>query len=451
MGPFCHLLCLATALPAAPVASSSEDEKVLREAKVSAEAPALLEYLRRHTLTAAQREQVRTLLPRLGHDDFKVRQQASAALLAPGPAVVPHLRRALDDPDEEVRERLRAAVAALEPGARPGVSVAVIRLVRTRAPAGAVPILFAFLPDADNETVEEEAVMALAVLGVSEGKVAAAVADAIKDADPVRRSAAAVILGRSGTAEQRAAVQALLADPNPLVRFRAAQGLLAVRERAALPALAALVSEGPLSVAVRADELLACAAGPRAPRLFGTSAAARRNSRAAWETWARLNGPADLARRPVDLPPFNPTLRAAAAARHFLLALSRDEREMVKNLSDLPFLMGGEQVIGARGDLEQILMAFVQTLGDKGPGIPVLWTRFTEAAPRKESQTEHDFLARLRKERVCRIEVMWPCSTPGVLRPGECVPYLLALHVRLGDDRPRVVALDSRNLPVGVR
>jgi HEAT repeat protein len=148
MAHFCRLLCLTAALPLPPAPSVSADEKVLREAKVSADGPSLLEYLRRRTLTAAQREKVRGLLPRLGDDDFKVRQQASAGLLALGPAVVPHLRRALDDPDEEVRERLRAALAVLEPAARPAVSAAVVRLLRARAPADAVPVLLAYLPEA---------------------------------------------------------------------------------------------------------------------------------------------------------------------------------------------------------------------------------------------------------------------------------------------------------------
>jgi HEAT repeat protein len=447
---FCCLLCLAAALPAAPAVTNSEDEKVLREAKVGGDGPALLDYLRKHTLTAAQREQVRTQVPRLGNDDFKVRQQASAALLALGPAIVPHLRRALDDPDEEVRERLRAALAVLEPAVRPAVSAAVVRLVRVRAPAGAVAVLLACLPEADDETVEDEAVMALAVLGVTDGKVAAAVADALEDADPVRRAAAALVLGRSGTPEQRAAVQGLLADPNPLVRFRAAQGLLAVRERAALPALAALVGEGPISVSVRADELLACVAGPRAPRVFGTDEAIRRRSRAAWDAWVRRSGASDLARRAVDLPPVNPTLRAAAAGRRFVLALLHDEREVVKAHSDVPFLLGGETVLPARSDLEQQLVPLGQNLRNQVSNPLVLWTRFADTAARKESATERDFLARFRKEGVCPIEVLWAGSEVPVQllagqRPGSIDFSDLVLQVRLGGDRPPVVALEVRN------
>jgi HEAT repeat protein len=433
----CGLLCLAAALPVAPATTASEDEKVLREARVSADGPSLLDYLRRHTLTAAQRDQVRGLLPRLGDDDFKVRQQASAGLLALGPAVAPHLRRALDDPDEEVRERLRAALAVLEPASRPAVSAAVARLVRARALAGAVPVLLTYLPEADNEAVEDEVASTLAVLGVSEGKVAAVVADALKDADPVRRAAAALVLGRSGTREQRAAAQALLADPSPLVRWRAAQGLVAAHDRAALPALAALVGEAPLAVAVRADELLALVAGPRAPRVFGTDAAGRRRMRAAWETWARLHGPADLGRAAVDLPPFNPALRAAAAGRRLVVALHHDDREVSKDATDVPFLLG-EQVLATRGDLENSLIPFAQGLRNQAPAALVLWTRFAEAGPRAVPPAASAFLARFRKGEVRPVEVLWQAPERGVELQD------LALVVRLAGDRVRIVALDSR-------
>ncbi len=431
------LLYLAAALPMPPAAPTSEDEKVLREAKVSADGPALLEYLRRHTLTAAQRQQVRELLPQLGNDDFPVRQKASGGLLTLGPAVVPHLRRALEDPDEEVRERLRAALAVLEPAAQPAVSAAVVRLLRARAPAGAVGVLLAYLPEADNERVEEEAVLTLAMLGISEGKVAAPVAEALKDTDPVRRSAAALVLGRSGTRAERVLAQWLLADPHPLVRWRAAQGLLAARERAALPALAALAGEAPLPLAVRADELLALVAGPRAPRAFGTDATGRRRLRAAWETWVRRFGPSDLARAPVDLPPFNPALRAAAAGRRFLSALYHDERETGKEATDVPFLFG-EQLLANRGDLENTLQPFAQGLRNQASAPPVLWTRFAEAAPRVVPPAASAFLNRFRKGEVRTVEIRWQIPESGVEWQE------VALSVRVAGDRARIVALDPR-------
>jgi hypothetical protein len=228
------------------------------------------------------------------------------------------------------------------------------------------------------------------------------------------------------------------------VRLRAAQGLLAARERAALPALAALVGEAPLPLAVRADELLACVAGPRAPRVFGTDAAARRRMRAAWETWVRLHGPADLARAPVDLPSFNPALRAAAHGRSFVLAVYRDDREAIKGATEVPFLLG-EQVLAGRGDLENGLIPFGQGFRNQAPATPVLWTRFAETAPRVVPPVEKAFLARFRKGEVRAVAVLWQAPERGVGLQD------LAMVVRLAGDRPRVVALDARNLPTGVR
>jgi hypothetical protein len=268
------------------------------------------------------------------------------------------------------------------------------------------------------------------------------VAEALKDADPARRAAAALVLGRSGTAEQRAAVQALLADPSPLVRFRAAQGLLGARERAALPALAALAGEAPWPVAVRADELLACVAGPHAPRLFGTDAAARRRARAAWDAWVRRHGAADLAHGAVDLSPANPALRAGAAARRLVLSLLRDEREACRDASEAPFLVGGEQLLNTRGDLDNFLPQFAQGLRNQSSGTPVVWTRFGEAAPRAASPTERTFLARFRKGEVYPVELFWQ----GPERGGEV--QNLTLLVRLAGERPRVVALDPKHLVV---
>jgi hypothetical protein len=278
--------------------------------------------------------------------------------------------------------------------------------------------------------------MALAVLGVAEGKVADPLKEALKEADPVRRAAAAAVVGRFGTREQRAAVQALLADPSPLVRWRAAQGLLAARDSAALPALAALVGEAPLPLAVRADELLALVAGPRAPRGFGTDAAGRRRMRVAWETWQRLHGRADLARAAVDLPPFNPALRAAAIGRLFVAGLYRDEREALKDASDVPFLMS-EQVMPTRDALDTVLVAFAQGLRNQAPAPQVLWTRFAAASPHAVSPVESAFLARFRKGEVRTVEVLWQSPERDVDLQD------LALVVRLGD-RPRIVALDHR-------
>ena len=53
-----------------------------------------------------------------------------------------------------------------------------------------------------DEQTEEDVVTALALLGVKDGKADPAIAAARKDAIPVRKGFAAMILGRVGTAEE---------------------------------------------------------------------------------------------------------------------------------------------------------------------------------------------------------------------------------------------------------
>jgi hypothetical protein len=232
-------------------------------------------------------------------------------------------------------------------------------------------------------------------------------------------------------------VLGLLADPSPPVRWRAAQGLLAARERAALPVLAALVREGPLPLAVRADELLACVAGPRAPRVFAEETPLRR-ARAPWDAWARGHAKIDLTHAEVDLPPFNPSLRAAAAARRFVAALYRNDLDLCKEATEVPFLVGGEQLQAGRADMDKFVASFVQNLRGQTHSVPVLWVRFPEGLVRTGTPAERAFLARLRKGDVRGVELIWQVPEHGTDAQG------LTLRVRVAGESPRIVSLDPR-------
>ncbi len=130
----------------------------------------------------------------------------------------------------------------------------------------AVQVLFDYLPAAENEGVEEEVFNTLAVLGVKDGKVDKLLDEALKDKHAARRAAAGLVLGRSGSADQKKAAAALLTDTDVIVRFRTAQGLLAGHDRAAVPVLCTLLADGSMTVATRAEELLQCLAGGQPPR-----------------------------------------------------------------------------------------------------------------------------------------------------------------------------------------
>jgi HEAT repeat protein len=418
------VLLSLSAAPPAPAAPGAEDEKALKAAKVGTDAPALLDYFRKRTLPDADHERIAGLVRQLADDSFKVRYKAMNDLLAAGPPALPFLRAALLDADEEVKERARECVAALEKQAKPTVSAAAAQLLRLRAPAEAVGVLLAYLPDAENEAVEEEVVLTLAVLGVREGKVDPAVAAALKDRQPARRGAASLVLGRSGTPEQRKAAQAVLGDADLRARFRAAQGQLAGRDRSGVPVLIALLADGPLDLAVAAEDLLTCLAGPRSPLVTVTDdPAVRKRCHDAWAGWWRVANKMDLSRIDLDLPPFNPTVRVRASARQFMSAMLRGDAEGVKKTTDVPFRFMGGQTFATRDDLEKMLdqnplgqrglMAFPFTIVRTGP-------LEASVAPNPE---DRQFLARVKRNEVRVVYIQF--QIPGRPDVGEVMPLLV--------------------------
>ena len=59
--------------------------------------------------------------------------------------------------------------------------VHVAELLRAKAPAETVPVLLTYLPVADSEAVEEEAMNTIAILGVKDGKVDKVLEEALAD------------------------------------------------------------------------------------------------------------------------------------------------------------------------------------------------------------------------------------------------------------------------------
>jgi hypothetical protein len=99
-------------------------------------------------------------------------------------------------------------------------------------------------------------------------------------------------VGRAGTAEQRSLVKKLLHDTDAQVRLRAAQGLIAARDRQAVPTLVALLADSPLPVARQAEEMLFQIAGDQSPRqsLGPGTTLARQRCREVWYSWWRDHG-----------------------------------------------------------------------------------------------------------------------------------------------------------------
>src|SRR5262249_5226898 len=106
----------------------------------------------------------------------------------------------------------------------------------------------------------------------------------------IRRAAAAHVLGHC-TKEQRKLATKMLGDTDAQVRFHAAASLLRSREPDSVPALAAVLTDGPLALAWQAEDMLFRVAGEKGPAVTLGSGGEdeRRKSRAAWDGWWKDN------------------------------------------------------------------------------------------------------------------------------------------------------------------
>lgn len=245
----------------AAAASRREDERLLREHKVGEDAGALLAFFRKRTPTAEDRQEMQRLVERLGHRSFKHREQATRELENWGPAAVELLSATVrHGKDLEVARRAEQCLESIRKGSGLLLSSAAIRQLARLRPDGAIAALLAFIPHADDEFVQEEVLTALVELAKDASRQGP-VREALTEAMPLRRAAAGYVLGRVADAKVRGEVTRLLKDAEPIVRFRAAQGLLVGREKNAVPALIELLGLPTSDLTWQAEELLLRVAG----------------------------------------------------------------------------------------------------------------------------------------------------------------------------------------------
>jgi hypothetical protein len=436
------LLVLALLLPAAePAAPDPADEVLLKGAGLGVDGPALLEFFRKRTVNPQDEKRAAELVKRLGDDQYALREKATRDLKALGPAALPALRRAAQDSDAEVKRRARDCLSSIETGLRPELVAAAARLLAARGPAGAAPALLAYLPGAPDAEAEEEGQVALLALTAKEGKPGPAVVAALEDKAPSRRGAAALAVGRSGTDAQRRAVRRLLADPDPKVRLLAARGLLAARDKEAVPAVIDLLTVAPL--AARAEDVLLALAADAAPKAaLGEDEASRGKCRDAWRAWWEARRDTlDLARADLDPLHFDPTRQASEAGRRFMEALFKGDADAARRLATVPFVVGNSQ----RFTKPEEVAKFAGEVKGRVDGQKYTWkadrTVRGEEFFRASGERDRKALAEVPQQ---ELRVFYAQIT-GADKPVEWV----VVFVRTGAGRARVVGVDSVPTPPG--
>ena len=135
---------------------AQREEQALKDAQSSSTNSALLDFLRKQTLSAEVRNKIKAMIRGLGDASFPARQKAKEDLIAQGSTAIPLLTQALKDPDPEVAGLAKECSQKIGKGRDPGVLLAVIRLLAMRKPVGASQVLRDYLPSAPDDAVAQE-------------------------------------------------------------------------------------------------------------------------------------------------------------------------------------------------------------------------------------------------------------------------------------------------------
>jgi HEAT repeat protein len=290
------LLNLAGALaPGVPLGPDALARKKCRNAWdkwwKETDGKALLAYFRERTLPDADEKKLEDLVAQLGDNVYKIRQQASADLIAYRHMAKPFLEKALKNSVLEIRKRAEVCLEKINAAPGADKSAARARLLALRRPEGAAAALLGFVPFAEEQSVNDEIRDALASLAVEEGKPSKNLVAALSDQSPLRRTIAAEALCQAGLIEPRPTIRKLLKDKEPEVRFRVALALSALKEKESIPVLINSLADVPASEAWQAEEVLRrLASNLEAPsEALGTSEESQKKARKAWVDWWKNN------------------------------------------------------------------------------------------------------------------------------------------------------------------
>lgn len=273
------------------------DEALLKAEKIDLSEKAILNYFRSRTPDEAGIKRARALALELGHGSYLKRIKANAEIRGLGMSAMAFLRQGALDLNTEATRRFDASLGDLRTKTNSQLPVAAARTLlrpfdgRHVTPGESIRVLLAFVPFSDDETVEAEMLASMTRLSLREPAIEQELVKALDDALPARRAAAAYVLGHVGGKQDVARVAALLNDSNSVVRMRAAQGMIAARNKVALGVLPNLLTSVPDVYLPNVEDALAKLANDKSPTdsVLADSRESRLKAAKAWTTWINAN------------------------------------------------------------------------------------------------------------------------------------------------------------------
>jgi HEAT repeats len=267
------------------------DEWVFKRAGRSSDTDSVLMFLRERSASDDDLLNVDKLIDLLGHPQPQVRKLSAGKLVKLEANALPALRNALKHDDAEIRRLAKDCIARIESETAITCHLAAVHLLAERESPHTVAMLLRFLPFATDSKVEEQIYYIVDRLGLQAGQPSPLLVNALTDKLPARRALAACILGRVGTEDQRKEARKRLSDESPLVRLRAAQGLLAGKDLSGIPTLINLLDTAAPEIRWQAEELLCWAADyPSNAHRRDDEGAPGKLRAQAWREWWKREG-----------------------------------------------------------------------------------------------------------------------------------------------------------------
>jgi HEAT repeat protein len=289
--PLIAVLFVATSGAAARAAADAsfltDDEQLLKAAKIGTDGPALLEFFRIRARPEADPDKLATLVAQMGNDSDRISSRATRELISLGTVAVPWLRRALKDPDDSLTaKRAQFCLENIEGSGSTAIPMAAARFLAISRPQGTAQVLLSYLPFAEDDTIIDELRDTLATVALIHGRTNRALVDALRDKLPIRRAVAAEALCQAGARLEVPQIRYLLRDPKPTVQLRAAVALANFQDQEAIPVLIDVLAKLPPDQAGAAEKALLHIAGTGGPSVpLGTNEVTRKRCRDTWNLW----------------------------------------------------------------------------------------------------------------------------------------------------------------------